>query len=95
MFAVRMALGASPSVVLREVLALGLEPVALGVGVGPLAALGATRLVGGVLYGIAPTDALSFSVAALVLMVAGALAALFPALTAGNRSPVEALRAVP
>jgi ABC-type antimicrobial peptide transport system permease subunit len=91
-FAVRMALGASPGVVLREVLALGLKPVTLGVVVGSLAALGATRLVGGVLYGIAPTDALSFSVAALVLMVAGVAAALLPALKAGNTSPVEALR---
>lgn len=94
-FAVRMALGASPGLVLREVLTLGLKPVTLGVLVGSLVALGATQLVRGVLYGIAPTDALSFSVAALVLMVAGGAAALFPALKAGNTSPVEALRGTP
>ena len=91
-FAVRMALGASPRVVLREVLALGLKPVAFGVVVGSLAAAGATRLANGVLYGVAPTDPMSFSVAALVLLAAGTVAAFVPALRAGHTNPVEALR---
>ena len=91
-FAVRMALGASPSVVLREVLALGLKPVAVGIFFGSLAAAGATRLVSGVLYGVAPMDPMSFSAAALVLFVAGTIAAFVPALRAGQTNPVEALR---
>ena len=91
-FAVRMALGASPGVVLRETLALGLAPVVVGVAAGSFAALGATRLLSGVLYGLAPTDAVSFSVAALALLIAGATAAFVPAVRAGSTNPVEALR---
>lgn len=93
-FAVRMALGASPGIVLREVLVVGITPVAFGVGVGSVAALGASRLVSGVLYGVRPTDPVSFSVAALALLVAGAAAAFVPALRAGHTNPVEALRGV-
>ena len=91
-FAVRMALGASPAVVLREVLVVGITPVAVGVGAGSLAALGASRLVSGILYGVRPTDLVSFSVAALALLIAGAAAAFLPALRAGHTNPVEALR---
>lgn len=91
-FAVRMALGASPAVVLREVLVVGITPVAIGVAAGSIVALGATQLVRGVLYDVAPTDVVSFSVAALALLVAGVTAAFVPALRAGHTNPVEALR---
>jgi ABC-type antimicrobial peptide transport system permease subunit len=89
-----MALGASPGVVLREVLVVGITPVVFGVCVGSVAALGASRLVGGLLYGVGPTDAVSFSVAAFALLLAGLIAALLPALRAGHTNPVEALRGV-
>jgi putative ABC transport system permease protein len=92
--AVRMALGASPGVVLREVLVAGVTPVALGVGAGSVAALGASRLISGILYGVQPTDLVSLSVAALALLIAGAAAAFLPALRAGHTNPVEALRGV-
>ncbi len=93
-FAVRMALGASPSIVLREVLVLGIMPVVVGVCAGSIAALGASRLVSGILYGVRPTDLVSLSVAALALLIAGAAAAFLPALRAGHTNPVEALRGV-
>ena len=89
-----MALGASPGIVLREVLVVGITPVALGVAAGSVAALGASRLVSGVLYGVRPTDLVSFSVAAAALLIAGAAAAFLPALRAGHTNPVEALRGV-
>lgn len=92
-FAVRMALGASPDVVGREVLAFGITPVAIGTVAGSIAAFGAARLVSGVLYGIAPTDPSSFTAAAATLLLAGACASLLPALRAGSTSPAEALRA--
>lgn len=93
-FAVRMALGASPGIVLREVLVVGITPVALGVAAGSVAALGASRFISGMLYGVPPTDLVSFSVSALALLVAGAAAAFLPALRAGHTNPVEALRGV-
>jgi putative ABC transport system permease protein len=91
-FAVRVALGASPRVILREVLAAGLKPVVFGVVAGSLAALGASRLASGLFYGIAPTDVVSFSVAALALLTASIGAAAVPATRAGRANPVEALR---
>lgn len=91
-FAVRMALGASPQAVGREVLAFGITPVAVGAIGGSVAALGAARLVSGVLYGVAPSDPSSFTVAAATLLLAGACASMIPALRAGSTSPAEALR---
>jgi len=93
-FAVRMALGASPGIVLREVLVVGITPVAIGVGAGSVAALGASRFISGILYGVPPTDLVSFSVSAIALLIAGAAAAFLPALRAGHTNPVEALRGV-
>ena len=93
-FAVRMALGASPGTVLRHVLVVGITPVAIGVGAGSVAALGASRLISGILYGVHPTDLVSLSVAAVALLIAGAAAAFLPALRAGHTNPVEALRGV-
>jgi predicted permease len=91
-FAVRMALGASPRRVLREVLSRGLTPVLVGVALGLIVAGAATRLLGGFLYGIAPTDPTSFITAAGALLFAGGLAALVPGLRAGSTSPTMALR---
>jgi hypothetical protein len=92
-FAVRMSLGASPGMVGREVLRIGVVPVAAGVAVGSVMAVGGAKLVAGFLYGIAPTDLASFSVAAGTLLCAGIVAAVMPALRAGRTSPAEALRA--
>lgn len=94
-FAVRMALGATPRMVGHEVLKFGLAPVVIGVGVGSLASVAATRLVSGFLYGIMPTDLASFAVAGATLMSVGILAALLPAVRAGRTNPAQALRDVP
>jgi putative ABC transport system permease protein len=92
-FAVRMALGASPREVRSEILTFALAPVVIGIGVGSLAAVGGTRWVSAILYGVAPTDATSFVFSAAALLGAGALAAIVPAVRAGRTSPAEALRA--
>jgi putative ABC transport system permease protein len=92
-FAVRMALGATPRTVGREVLRFGLAPVVIGVAAGSLAAIGGMKLVRGFLYDVAPTDGVSFGLAAVALLAVGALAALLPAVRAGRTSPAEALRA--
>lgn len=90
---VRMALGAPPGRVVREVVWRGLRPVALGVGTGLLLALVLARLVAGMLYGVAPADPPSLALAAAALLGAGGLAALVPGLRAGRTSPIESLRA--
>jgi len=89
----RMALGASPRQVLRQIMREGIVPVAAGTGAGLVAAVVLARLATRFLYGISPQDPLSMSGAALALLAAGMLAAFVPALRASRVSPVESLRA--
>jgi len=92
-FAIRMALGASPRRVLREVVERGLVPVIAGVAAGIIAALAVSGLLGRFLYGLGAADPASLGAAAGVLLAAGMAAALVPAARAGRTSPAEALRA--
>ena len=91
-YAIRVALGASPSRVLGEVFQRGLAPVAIGTVVGVIAALVFGRVLAGVLFGVEPTDPASIGTAAGLLIAAGALATLAPALRAGRTNPASALR---
>jgi putative ABC transport system permease protein len=92
-FGVRLALGASPRRIVREVLAGGLVPIGVGVaaGVAGTVALGST--INRFLYGVAPTDAASLATAAAALLGAGLFAAAVPAIRAGRTDPMKALRA--
>jgi len=92
-FGIRMALGAAPRRVLRDVVWRGIAPVLLGVAAGLAGALALSGLVGRFLYGVAPTDPLSLLLAGLSLLGAGLAAALLPGWRAGRVAPVEALRA--
>ena len=92
-YAIRVALGASPSRILTEVFQRGLAPVALGAAAGVLAAVAVSRLLAGVVFGVGPTDPTSIAAAGSLLLVAGALATLAPALRAGRTNPASALRA--
>jgi predicted permease len=92
-YAIRVALGASPNRVLGDVFWHGLAPVALGAAAGVVATLAFGRVLAGVLFGVQPTDAASIATAASLLLVAGALATLAPALRAGRTNPAAALRA--
>jgi putative ABC transport system permease protein len=88
----RMALGAAPGDVLRAVVGQGLGLSAAGIAVGILAALGVTRVLSQVLFGVSPTDPLTYvSVAALLLAVAAA-ASYVPARRAMKIDPILALR---
>jgi len=89
---IRMALGAEPGRLVGSVLRAGMLPVVLGVGVGVAASLALSRVLSGFLFGVAPTDPLSFAVAAGVLLVSAVVAAGVPALRASRIHPVEALR---
>jgi predicted permease len=89
---VRMALGAQQRDVLRLVLRQGLTLVAAGLAAGLLLAFGVTRFVGGMLFGVSPTDPAAFAVTSLVLAVVAFGATLFPALRATSVQPILAIR---
>jgi putative ABC transport system permease protein len=90
---VRMALGAGPSRVVREIVADGLRLVALGIGIGLAAAFGLTRLMSSLLFGMAPTDPATFVGVALLLAAAALLACWIPARRASRVDPMVVLRA--
>jgi predicted permease len=90
--ALRMALGARPSHLLRLVLSHGLFLTAGGVILGAVAALALTRLIGNLLFKVNPRDPLAFGVAFVVMTVASLAACFLPAWRATRTDPVRALR---
>ena len=89
---VRVALGAASSDVLRLVLAQGLRLTLLGLAIGALAALAASRLLAGMLFGVSGADPLTFLVVALVFLAVALAACLVPARRASRVDPLVALR---
>jgi len=89
---IRVALGAGRAQVLRLVLTRGMTLVGVGVVLGTIAAFGATRLVGGMLFQISTTDPASFAGAAGFFLVVALAACLLPAWKALKVNPLEALR---
>jgi predicted permease len=90
---IRMALGASRSTVLQMVLRQGLVLVLIGLAGGTVGTLFLVRLMKEVLYGVSPTDPLTFLAVAAVLLAVAALACLLPARRATMVNPITALRA--
>jgi ABC-type antimicrobial peptide transport system permease subunit len=89
---IRMALGARRGDVLRLVLAQGLRLSGVGAAVGLAGAFAASRLMSQFIYGVTPTDPLSY-VASIVVAISVALAACyFPARRATKVDPMAALR---
>ena len=89
---IRMALGASGVSVVRDFLTRGLRLGALGAALGLVGAVGMGRLIGTVLYGVEPTDPVSFAYA-LALVLAGVVAAtVVPAWRAARTNPLATLR---
>jgi ABC-type antimicrobial peptide transport system permease subunit len=90
---VRMALGASGSRVVRQVTYQGMLPVVVGLGVGLLAALGLTRLLRSMIWGVSATDPITFAAVAAVLVAVALVASWIPARRATRVDPMVALRA--
>ncbi len=90
---IRMALGAEPGRVLAMLLGQGMGSVAIGLGLGLLGALGLSRLISGLLFGVEPTDPLCFAGSAAVLLVVALAACFLPARRATVIDPMLALRA--
>ena len=88
----RIALGASPSAVVRLILGQGMALVAYGIGIGLGAGLLAGRLLSRMLFGIGPGDPVSLAAAAVVLLAVACLACYLPARGATRIDPIAALR---
>ena len=89
---IRMALGASRSDVLKLVVRNGMKPIVLGVVIGLSAAFALSRLVASLVFGVRPTDPLTFATVALLLVSVGILANILPAYRATRIEPVSTLR---
>ena len=89
---IRMALGAQKGDVLRLALGQGLRLVSLGVLIGLAAAFLLTRVMASLLFGVSPTDSMTFITISVVLMSVAALASYIPALRATKVDPIFALR---
>jgi predicted permease len=89
---IRMALGATALAIVRAVVSRGLRLAATGAAIGLVAAVGATRLLGSILFGVSATDGLSFAGALATTFGAVIAATLVPAWRAARTNPLVAIR---
>jgi len=89
---IRMALGAQRAHVLRQVLIESMILVAIGVAIGVAGALGTGRFLTTLLFGLAPTDAMTITAATALMILVSALAGFLPARRASRVDPMVALR---
>jgi putative ABC transport system permease protein len=89
---VRLAVGAGAFDIVRLVLAEGIRTLVAGVAIGAALALLGTRLLEGLLYGVASRDPATFAVVSLGLITAGLLACAVPSIRAARVDPLSVLR---
>jgi putative ABC transport system permease protein len=89
---IRVALGARPAQVISLALREIVSPVALGVAAGCGLALAMARVAGSLLYGVGPSDPVTFIGAPLALGVIAFVAAWLPARRASRIDPAQVLR---
>jgi putative ABC transport system permease protein len=89
---IRMALGATETDIARDVLSHGLLLTGVGLGIGIAGALGGARFIQSILYGVRPTDMLTFFIVSVVLAAVALVASYLPARRASRVDPMIALR---
>jgi putative ABC transport system permease protein len=92
-FGVRLALGATAGQVVSEVLAAGGRTAVVGAGIGLVAAAAGGRIVGAMLFGVSPLDAVALTIAPAVILVVAVAASVIPARRAARIDPIVSLRA--
>ena len=91
-FGIRLALGAQPRQLLRQVLGLGMSLTMVGLLVGLVASVMLTKTLSKLLYGVTATDPLTFAVIAFLLLSVALLACWIPARRTLRLDPMIALR---
>jgi predicted permease len=89
---IRLALGASPSDILRHVAGRGVGLTAAGIAAGLAIAAPLSRLISTSLFGVSPTDPQAYGLAAVLLLAIAAAACALPARRASRVDPAAALR---
>jgi ABC-type antimicrobial peptide transport system permease subunit len=89
---IRMALGARARDVLKLVINHGMKLALLGIVIGLAGSWALTRFMKGLLFGVEPTDLVTFSLVSLFLLAAALVACYLPARRATKVDPLEALR---
>jgi putative ABC transport system permease protein len=89
---IRMALGAQPGTILKLIIGRGFVLVSMGVAIGVLASFGLTRFIENMLFGVTPTDPLTFAAIVILLGFVALLACLIPAARAMRVDPIVVLR---
>jgi putative ABC transport system permease protein len=90
---IRVALGARPRQVVSPIVREGMTLASIGVALGLVGSIAATRLISSFLFGVAPTDPLTFSAVAVLLLAVALLASYIPSRRALRVDPLTALRA--
>ena len=89
---VRMALGASPHAIQRDVIVRAIKLAAVGALIGVAGSFASTRLLTGLLYGISPTDPFTFANVPLLFVAIAIIASWLPARRAMRSDPARVLR---
>src|SRR5262249_155282 len=89
---IRMAIGAQPRDVFRMVLGQGMLLAVIGVVLGLVLAFGLTRLMTSMLFGVRPTDPVTFGGIAMILSIVSLIACYLPGRRATKVDPVVSLR---